>query len=50
MKDKKRPPNREFIYTILASLKPDFAERILQAAHDKRGEEYIYPDDVPQVD
>jgi len=31
-----RPINRQFAYTVLASLKPDFAQKIYQNALNKR--------------
>ena len=35
-KDMKKAPNREFVFSIIASLKPDFTKRILDHALDLR--------------
>ena len=50
VQDKKRPPNREFIYTVLASLKPEFAKRLLESANSKRHDDVLDSDGDPKFD
>ena len=45
----KRPLNREFMLTTLATLKPDFARRIIDHANDLRSKVEVKVDEVPEV-